>query len=226
MRVHVSFTPQEEASAPLGIVVDVLRATSTIAQALSSGYRRVLCCAEIEDARRLRAETEGSLVGGERNAVRIDGFDVGASPREFLEPGADTLILSTTNGTQTILTAAARCEEVVLGSLLNLSAVAERAGELDVDVAIFCAGFKGSFALDDAYCAGRIVALLDVDRTDAAIAAERLASTFEDAHTALLERTYGPPGLEEDILFCSRESVLPVVPRFARMLGPAAEILP
>ena len=56
MRVHVAFTPAEAAAAPLGIVVDVMRATSTIAQALASGYRRVLCCAEIEEARALRAE--------------------------------------------------------------------------------------------------------------------------------------------------------------------------
>jgi 2-phosphosulfolactate phosphatase len=225
MRVHVAFTPQEEAAAPLGIVVDVLRATSSIAQALSAGYRRVLCCAEIDEARRLRGEIEGSLVGGERNAVRIDGFDVGASPREFLEPRADTLILSTTNGTQAILTAASRCDEVVLGSLLNLGAVAEHARRLGVDTAIFCAGFKGAFALDDAYCAGRIVVLLDGQRSDAAIAAELVAASFPDAHEALLARTYGPPGLEEDILFCSRESVLPVVPRFSRMLGAAAEIV-
>ena len=80
-------------------------------------------------------------------------------------------------------------------------------------------GFKGAFALDDAYCAGRIVALLGAERTDAAIAAELLAASFPDAHTALLARTYGPPGLEEDILFCSRESVLPVVPRLAGMVG-------
>jgi 2-phosphosulfolactate phosphatase len=226
MRVHVAFTPQEEAAAPLGIVVDVLRATSSIAQALAAGYRRVLCCAEIEDARRLREETEGALVGGERSAVRIEGFDVGASPREFLEPRADTLILSTTNGTQTILTAASRCDEVVLGSLLNLGAVAEHARGLGVDTAIFCAGFEGAFALDDAYCGGRIVALLGADRSDAAIAAELVAGAFPNAHEALLARTYGPPGLEEDILFCSRESVLPVVPRFSRMLGPAAEIVP
>jgi 2-phosphosulfolactate phosphatase len=225
VRVHVAFTPAEKTSASLAIVVDVLRATSTIAQALSAGYRRVLCCAEIEEARSLRETTEGSLVGGERNAVRIDGFDVGASPREFLEPRADTLILSTTNGTQTILTAASRCDEVVLGSLLNLSAVAQHARERDGDTAIFCAGFKGAFALDDAYCAGRIVALLDAERSDAAIAAELLAASFPDAHTALLARTYGPPGLEEDILFCSRESVLPVVPRFSGMTGPAAEIV-
>jgi 2-phosphosulfolactate phosphatase len=225
MRVHVAFTPSEQAGAPLGIVVDVLRATSSIAQALSAGYRRVLCCAEIEDARRLREETEGSLVGGERNAQRIEGFDVGASPRELVEPRADTLILSTTNGTQAILTAASRCDEVVLGSLLNLSAVARYARELDRDTAIFCAGFKGAFALDDAYCAGRIVALLGAERSDAAIAAELVANSFADAHTALLARTYGPPGLEEDILFCSRESVLPVVPRLSRMTGPAAEIV-
>jgi 2-phosphosulfolactate phosphatase len=226
MRVHVAFTPEEEASAPLGIVVDVLRATSTIAQALASGYRRVLCCGEIEDARRLRAEIEGSLVGGERNAVRIEGFDVGASPREFLEPRADTLILSTTNGTRTILAAADRCEEVVLGSLLNLSAVAEHARERGVDTIVFCAGFKGSFALDDAYCAGRIVSLLDADRSDAAIAADLIARSFPSAEAALNARTYGPPGLEEDILFCSRESVLAVVPRFSGLAGVAAEILP
>jgi 2-phosphosulfolactate phosphatase len=226
MHVHVAFTPEEEASAPLGIVVDVLRATSTIPQALASGYRRVLCCTEIEDARRLRSETDGSIVGGERNATRIEGFDVGASPREFLEPRADTLILSTTNGTRTILTAASRCEEVLLGSLLNLSAVAEQARERGVDIAIVCAGFKGAFALDDAYCAGRIVALLGAERSDAAIAAERVAQSFPDAYEALNARTYGPPGLEEDILFCSRESVLPIVPRFSRRVGVAAEIVP
>jgi 2-phosphosulfolactate phosphatase len=226
MRVHVAFTPQEEASAPLGIVVDVLRATSTIPQALAAGYRRVLCCTEIEDARRLRKEIEGSIVGGERNAVRIEGFDVGASPREFLEPRADTLILSTTNGTRTILTAASRCEEVLLGSLLNLGAVAEEARGRGADVAIFCAGFKGAFALDDAYCAGRIVALLGAERSDAAIAAELVARSFADGHEALNARTYGPPGLEEDILFCSQENLLAVVPRFCRMVGSAAEIVP
>src|SRR5215208_3824259 len=98
MRCHVAFTPAEEAAAPLGIVVDVLRATSTIAQALAAGYERVLCCRELEDARELRAHMPEALVGGERKAVRIEGFDVGASPREFLEARAQTLILSTTNG--------------------------------------------------------------------------------------------------------------------------------
>src|ERR671910_1876556 len=127
MRVHVAFTPAEAERAPVGIVVDVLRATSTIAQALASGYRRVLCCAEIEEARALRAEVPDSLVGGERKAIRIEGFDVGASPREFLEARAETLILSTTNGTRTIVTASERCDQVLIGSLLNLAAVAAAA---------------------------------------------------------------------------------------------------
>jgi 2-phosphosulfolactate phosphatase len=224
VRVHVAFTPAEEVTAAVGVVVDVLRASSTIAQALSSGYRRVLCCREIEEARALRAATQDSLVGGEREAVRIDGFDVGASPREFLEARAETLILSTTNGTSAILTTAARCEEVLLGSLLNLGAIASALRERARDVAVVCAGFKGRFALDDAYCAGRIVELLDGDRSDAAVAASLVARSFPDAWTGLTARTYGPRGLDEDIAFCARESVLEAVPRFAGMVGTAAEL--
>src|SRR5438105_13018213 len=98
VRVHMAFTPAEEAAAPVGIVVDVLRATSSIAQALASGYRRVLCCAEVEQARALRSSIPDSLVGGERNAVRIEGFDPGASPREFLEPRREKLLLLTAYG--------------------------------------------------------------------------------------------------------------------------------
>ena len=100
MPVDVAFTPGEATPAAVGVVVDVLRATSTIAQALASGYRRVLCCSELDEARALRRELPDSLVGGERNAVRIEDFDVGASPREFLGARAETLILSTTNGTR------------------------------------------------------------------------------------------------------------------------------
>jgi len=226
VRIHVAFPPDEAASAPTGIVVDVVRATSTIAQALAAGYERVLCVPEIEQARALREELEDSVVGGERAAVRIEGFDVGASPREFLEPRASTLILSTTNGTRTIVTAAERCDEVLIGSLLNLEAVARTAVERGEDVAVICAGYKGAFAFDDAYCAGRIVQALAGDPTDAAVAATLLAEAFPSALDGLNARTYGPPGLEADIEFCARESVLAMVPRFAGMRGPAAEIVP
>jgi 2-phosphosulfolactate phosphatase len=223
MPVHVAFTPDEAAPAEVGIVVDVLRATSTIAQALASGYERVLCCAEIDDARALRAELPDSLLGGERKAVRVEGFDVGASPREFLEPRARTLILSTTNGTRAILETSRRCERVLLGSLLNLAAVA-RAVDGD-DVVVVCAGFQGTFALDDAYCAGRIVQVLAGERTDAARGADLLARAFPTALDGLNARTYGPPGLEDDIAYCAQENVLDVVPHLTGASGAAAEIL-
>jgi 2-phosphosulfolactate phosphatase len=226
MRCHVAFTPAEAAEAQLGIVVDVMRATSTIAQALAAGYRRVLCCSEIEDALALKAELgDEAITGGERDAQRVEAFDAGASPREFREPRAETLILSTTNGTRSIVAAAEACDEVVLGALLNLEAVSAYARGRAEDVTVLCAGYKGAFAIDDAYCAGRIVRLVGGDRTDAGIAAEVIAERFPTALDGINARTYGPPGLEEDIAFCAQESVLVVVPRFTRMVGAAAEIV-
>jgi len=224
VRCHVAFTPAEAAAAPLGIVVDVMRATSTIAQALASGYERVLCCAEIEDALALKAELgEAAITAGERDAKRIEAFDAGASPREFLEPRAETLVLSTTNGTRSIVAAAASCDEVVLGALLNLEAVAARAR--GSDTIVLCAGYKGVFAIDDAYCAGRIVQLLEAERTDSAVASAVVAERFPNAIDGINARTYGPPGLEEDIAWCAQVSVLDVVPRLSQMVGPAAEIV-
>jgi 2-phosphosulfolactate phosphatase len=227
VRVDVSFTPVEESSATVGIVVDVVRATSSIAQALAAGYERVLCCREIEEAHALRAELgDDAVVGGERRGVVVEGFDVGASPREFAEGArARDLILSTTNGTASILNAAERCDLVLLGSLLNLDAVCAAARSVGGDVVVYCAGFMGTFALDDAYCAGRIVQCLDAERTDAALAADLLARSFPTALAGLTARTYGPPGLEADVEFCARENVLDTVPRFARMVGRAAEIV-
>jgi 2-phosphosulfolactate phosphatase len=225
--VHVAFTPDERSAAEIGIVVDVVRATSSIAQALAAGYERVLCLAEIEEARALRAELgDQAVVGGERDAVVVEGFDVGASPREFAEGArAPTLILTTTNGTRAILTAAAHCNSVYLGSLLNLTAVAEAARSMGGDTAVICSGHEGMFALDDAYCAGRIVAVLGGERTDGAIAAELIAGASASPLDGLNARTYGPPGLEADIEFCSRVDALETVPRFSRMVGTAAEIV-
>ena len=132
------------------------------------------------------------------------------------------MIYSTTNGTRAVLAAAAACETVFLGSLLNLSAVVRA---VEDDCVIVCAGFQGRFALDDAYCAGRIVDLLDAEVTDAAKASAILARSFPTAWDGIMARTYGPPGLEADIEFCSQENTIDVVPRFARMVDGAAEIL-
>ena len=226
VKVDVAFTPAEARTAHVAVVVDVMRATSTIAQALASGYRRVLCCREVDDALALRAQLGAEAVaGGERNALLVEGFDLGASPREYLEPRAETAIMSTTNGTRAILAAASRSNVVVLGSLLNLDAVAAAAREPGEDVTVVCAGYQGAFAIDDAYCSGRIVELLDGDRTDAAVAAAALARAYPTAWEGVNARTYGPPGLEDDLRWCTQENTLEVVPRFARMVGAAAEIV-
>ena len=228
MRVHVAFTPDEAAEAPTGVVIDVIRATSTICQALDAGYRRIWCAAEVEDARDLK-ESDVTL-GGERLGVRIDGFDLGISPREYLEPRSGTLAMSTTNGTRAIVAAVERCERVVIASLLNLDAVTRLARSFGDDVAVFCAGVKGAFALDDAYVAGRVAAGLGFERSDAAEAATRLAASYGDAEEAFRASRSGRnlinhgPELEADIPWCARESVLDVVPRLIGMHGVAAEI--
>ncbi len=230
MQVHVAFTPDEAGAAPTGIVIDVIRATSTICQALASGYRRVFCTAEVEDARALREALGEGVLGGERKAVRIPGFDLGNSPREYLEPLGGTLILSTTNGTRAVVAAARRCERVLVASLLNLAAVVEAAREAEKDAVVVCAGVQGALALDDAYVAGRIVELLGWQRTDAAEAAARLAGTWSGAEKAFRASKSGrnllenAPELEEDIPFCAQESVLDVVPRLIALRDGAAEI--
>ena len=228
MRVHVAFTPAEAAEAPTGIVVDVLRATSTIAQALASGYRRVLCCGEVEEARAVRETTGEGVLAGERLCVRIPGFDLGNSPEDFLEPRGETLVLTTTNGTRAIRAAAERCDRVFAASLLNLDAVVAAASEAGEDVAVLCAGVRGEFAMDDAYCAGRIVEALAGETSDAATAAVRLARSFAGAREGLgasqSARNLERAGLASDIDWCARESVLDVVPRLVAVRDGAAEI--
>jgi len=230
VRVDVVFTPDEAGAAPTGVVIDVIRATSTICQALAAGYARAFCAAEVEEARALRELRDDGVLGGERNAVRIPGFDLGNSPREYVEPVGDTLILSTTNGTRAVVAAAQRCERVFIASLLNLAAVVEAARAAGEDVVVVCAGVQGTLALDDAYVAGRIVELLGWERTDAAEAAARLVTTWSGAEEAFRASKSGrnlmenAPELEPDIPFCARESVLDVVPRLVALRDGVAEI--
>jgi 2-phosphosulfolactate phosphatase len=226
VRVHVAFTPAETAPAPTGIVVDVLRATSTIVQALESGYERVYCCAEVEEAFALRDELGGAVLAGERGGNPLPGFDLGNSPLEFLKPRAEVVVLTTTNGTRAIVGAAANCDTVLVGSLLNLQAVAAAARGLGRDVEIVCAGLRGGYCEDDAYCAGRIAALLGGEPTDAAERALELAASFRSADEALHSiRRSDETVAKDDLAWCAQESVASVVPRLASVHGPAAEIV-
>jgi 2-phosphosulfolactate phosphatase len=228
VRVRVGFTPAERVSGSVGIAIDVLRATSTMCQAFSSGWERVVCVAEVEDARALAGD--GVALAGERSNVLIEGFDFGNSPREFLDPPARTkLVMTTTNGTRLLLAAAARCETVLVASLLNLDAVvaATRASGAE-DVAVLCAGVEGAFAIDDAYVAGRIAAALGGEPDDAAVGAIQLAGSFASAEegigAGISAQNIRDASLDDDIAWCARESVLDLVPRIVERREGAVEL--
>jgi 2-phosphosulfolactate phosphatase len=240
MKIDVAFTPGEPPAAAVAIVIDVLRATTTIAHALSQGYERVLACAGVDRARELRSRLgDGTLLAGERGCVRPEGFDFGNSPREFADggPRGSTLVLTTTNGTRAVVAAAGRAETVLVGSLANLTACAAAAArtarKAKGDVFIQCAGVAGEFAIDDAYTAGRFVAELRVwlaewDASDAAQAAEAIASAFPSAVEGLgastSARNLRAADLADDVRYCAREGVLDVVPTVGDVDGDVALI--
>ncbi len=193
-------------------MLDVLRASSTVAAALAGGYARVLCCDGVERAEALRGP--GRVLAGERECVPVPGFDHGNSPGTLPAGRGRELVLSTTNGCPAILAAAAVADEVLVGSLVNLDAVVEAIAD-GVDVTVVCAGTDGRFALEDAYVAGRLAARLEGEPSDAVRAARRIAAAYPDAYEALDESADAAvlraTGQEADIAFCARDSVLDVV---------------
>jgi len=226
MRVHVAFTPGEATRVPTGIVVDVLRATSTIVQALDAGYGAVYCCAEVEEAHALKEDLVDAVLGGERGGDPLPGFDFGNSPLEYLEPGAETLVLTTSNGTRAVVQTAENCDVILVGSMLNLQAVANAARERGEDLEVVCAGFRGGYCEDDAYCAGRIAALIGGEPTAEAEQALELAASFPTAEEAFRTiRRVEESVAEEDLVWCARESVVSTVPRFDGMRGTAARLV-
>ncbi|HUR86631.1 MAG TPA: 2-phosphosulfolactate phosphatase [Solirubrobacteraceae bacterium] len=220
--IDVAFLGTHVRPADTAVVVDVLRATSTITLALASGYERVRVAGSIDDARRLRAD--GRVLAGEVQCARAPGFDLGNSPEETLSPRGPELVLATTNGAPAIVAAAEVAGEVLVASLLNLSAVAAQIGE--GDVLIVCAGTNGSVSIEDVYLAGRLSALLEGGRTDAAHVAEAVAAAYATP-LAALEASAGAVGLrrenlESDIAFCAQESIVETVPRLTEMVGGVA----
>lgn len=205
--------PGELTRTQVAIVVDVLRASSTVVAALAAGYERVLCVDSVDAARRLRSP--GRVLAGERACRRIEGFDFGNSPEEIAAAPGGELVLCTTNGTPAIVDAVARADRVLVGSLLNLDALAAAISP-ELDVTVVCAGTDGRFALEDAYAAGRIVALLSGARSDSAWAVERLAGAYGPPLVPLADSSHAETlrtaGQERDIAYCARESVLATVP--------------
>jgi 2-phosphosulfolactate phosphatase len=213
--VDVWFTPRESRPADVAVVVDVLRATSTIVQAMAAGYPRVLCCRSLATARSLRVR--GRVLAGERDCVRVPDFELGNSPAAVATAGrrGEELVLATTNGSPAIVAASSAARRVLIGCLLNLRAVVDAIRD-ETAVTIVCSGTDGRPALEDVYVAGRLVAALDGMPSDAARVAERVGSAYPAPMQPLAESEDGArlraTGQEPDIAWCARESALELVP--------------
>jgi 2-phosphosulfolactate phosphatase len=163
MRIDTYFTVPEVDGASLAestvVVIDVVRATTTIIEALANGARAIFPTESTEDAVRLAQSLgrEDSILCGERKGEKIEGFDLGNSPAEFTREVVEDkkLVMSTTNGTRA-LTIAQEGERVLPCALTNLGAVAEELASVE-RIFVICAGREDSFSLDDALCAGHLI---------------------------------------------------------------------
>jgi 2-phosphosulfolactate phosphatase len=212
-------------------VIDILRAGTTMCAALYHGARAVVPVSSTEEALRL-AQTLGSgetVLAGERNALQIPGFALGNSPREMSPEvvRGKTVVMTTSNGTGALL-AVANAPHVFLACAANFSLVSSRAHEAwtrQEDLLVVCAGREQRFALDDAYCAGRLVeAALGGGRgrkglNDGAIAAldlvRRYGRKWERPLTASRAgRELTELGLKDDVTDAARIDAYPVLAQF------------
>ena len=235
MRLDVLFTPvgltPAEVQGRTVFVLDILRATTAMCAALNHGAKAMIPVASTEEALRL-AQTIGRadvLLAGEKNCVRIPGFHLGNSPLEMTESAvrSKTIIVTTTNGTKALL-ACQGAAAVYPACAANLSLAAEKAREVlerDRDLLVVCAGRDSAFSLDDAYCAGRLVAAVLGGRrprrglNDAGIAGLDLVRRYGDNWERPMARSRAGReliklGFRDDVVDAARLDAYPVLPYF------------
>jgi len=203
MKIDVFLTPfaSEEAAFNdrLVVVIDVLRASTTIITALENGAKEVIPVAEVEEALTVASNlfSERPLLSGERQGKVIQGFDLGNSPEEFSASvvSEKSLVFCTTNGTRAIVKAKSAKVLVICG-FLNISTVKEfilKPENLEYNLSIVCAGKENRFSLEDTICAGLLVDKLLTDKkgqaftlSDSALAARILYEKFRGNELAAL----------------------------------------
>lgn len=203
------------------VVVDILRATSCMVTALAHGVTSLRPVAHLDECRALSAQEH--IISGERNGERVDGFDLGNSPFEYMseELIGKKIAFTTTNGTQAI-DKVRHAREVIIGSFLNLTAVASYLRTQENNVLIVCAGWKGKVNLEDTLFAGALIHMLTDDFTPECDAPKMARYLYEQArpdlqsflkdasHVRRLNRLH----IEKDIAFClecDRYDVVPVL---------------
>jgi 2-phosphosulfolactate phosphatase len=230
MRLDVLLTPGElspgEIAGRTVVMLDVLRASTSIVEALAAGARTLFPVATIEEAIGL-ARTLGRdevLLAGERKALPIEGFDLGNSPGEFTAErvGGKYVVMSTTNGTLA-LTAASGGERVIVGAWTNFQAVVDELVRSRAEPVFLCAGRERAFGLEDAVCAGQMAAAVmkgvpdaEWELNDGAVAAMALAEEFPDPAKLFPQTAAGraivEAGLGDDLAYCARTDLRDVLP--------------
>ena len=230
MQLDVFLTPcsvsDETLDGSLTIVIDVLRATSTITTALSAGAAAIQPVATKQEVEFQTAQVEGSgyLRAGERNGEKIEGYDLGNSPLDYTNQTVEgqTIILTTTNGTRALSKADA-ADEVIVGSMLNAYRVARWIAEQQTDTVLLCAGRHNRPALEDTLCAGLVIDHLrelglEPGLTDAARIVDTFYQETDDFETAVEAgssvQRLRDIGHERDISYCLQQDTLPILPRF------------
>lgn len=209
------------------VVIDVLRACSSIVTALDQGARAVLPVPDMAEAGKIASNLDPDVyrLGGERGGDKIDGYHLGNSPLEYTHEAVENrdVILNTTNGTQA-LTRAKSAKHLVAACFLNAQRVVDFVRNVDDEVTIVCAGRQNRLALEDALCAGLLLARLwDHEEpdlvTDSAHTAFTLYETDQDDLDAALRGANHAEylleqGYEDDLDYCFRTDVLPVLPYY------------
>jgi 2-phosphosulfolactate phosphatase len=224
-------------------MIDVLRASSSIAAALANGARTVLPFDSAEEVitRAKSFDRKEIVLAGERKMLPIDGFDLGNSPLEFTRSVVEgrTVLLTTTNGTAAV-TSVQGARDIFIASYVNFTAVAtvlRTALHGGTEVVLLCAGREKAFALEDAACAGRYVRHLttdekDVELNDAAQAAMLIEKRYEDRIDAVFAdaehgKALKEAGFASDLEACARLDAYPVIPvyqeRQITKIGPDRE---
>lgn len=207
------------------VVIDMLRATSTIVTAIGNGCKEVIPVLTPEEAFNLsKKERSQYILGGERNAIMIDGFDCSNSPLEYDKDSVSdkTIIITTSNGTRAIR----GCEDaknIFIGSMLNAHSVAEKLYSLGNDVVIVNAGTAGEFSIDDFICSGYIIECLlgmddEIELSDISKVSRH---TFNDdnGNNAILKmakhyNTVKNLGYISDLEYCSKKDIYDIVPEY------------
>ena len=209
------------------VVIDVLRASNTIITALNNGAKEIVPVASIEFAVKVSGGMFGgqTLLGGERNTKKIDGFALGNSPLEYTTEAISgkSIVFFTTNGSRAIVKAKFS-ENLFICSFSNLAAIAKEVAQLKQDFEILCAGRNNSFSLEDSICAGKLVLYMqeldeNLELTDSSNACLALNKSFgKDVLKMLRNTDHGKllteNGFEEDIIHCGKVNNTKVVPYF------------